>query len=602
MNIPARFVFPLCLIASAVFYFNILQNDVALDDVMVLSENTYVKDGIGGWWDILSHDSFYGSTMKPATQLSWRYRPLSLLLFALIYEFSGPQWEVFHALSILLYACCCWRIFCFFKSVIFPDKHGIALAGALFFLILPVHTEVVANIKSCDELLALLFTTLCLEQIGKTNPEGKLRSYFPALIWFILALFAKESAITTAALIPLFLFVRGMSVLVSLQKSIPFVLAGIGFVALRVSISSIPETSALLTTDPYLLATSGQKIATVLFVLFEYLRLMVWPIPLIFDYSYNHIPYKNLSDGVVIFSLFIHVLLLAIGVWQTMKKRWLGVFILAYLSGIILLSNLFVNVGPILAERFLFSPGLFLLGAVLIGIGNALPKRAEIILLVLLLVAAIPSWSITVNRTKEWKDNYTLYTADVNKAPNSFRTQAFYAMVSAAAAENIKDSMLRAEKFRGCLQHFRTSYSIYTGYKLMYREWGFSYYSLGQLDSAEWAWNRFRELNPTSQYNAINDRLIADAKFRGHMQEYNQRYTQGDLKELSRILESALRYKPQDGPTLNLLAKVYFLDGKRDSAISCWERALRADSTLTEVRQYLIDYRDKSLQAPSQQP
>jgi tetratricopeptide (TPR) repeat protein len=162
--------------------------------------------------------------------------------------------------------------------------------------------------------------------------------------------------------------------------------------------------------------------------------------------------------------------------------------------------------------------------------------------------------------------------------------------------------MLRAEKFRDCLQHFRTSYSIYTGYKLMYREWGFSYYSLGQLDSAEWAWNRFRELNPTSQYNAINDRLIADAKFRGHMQEYNQRYTQGDLKELSRILESALRYKPQDGPTLNLLAKVYFLDGKRDSAISCWERALRADSTLTEVRQYLIDYRDKSLQAPSQQP
>jgi hypothetical protein len=52
MNIPARFVFPLCLIVSVMFYFNILQNGVALDDVMVLSENTYVKDGIGGWWDI----------------------------------------------------------------------------------------------------------------------------------------------------------------------------------------------------------------------------------------------------------------------------------------------------------------------------------------------------------------------------------------------------------------------------------------------------------------------------------------------------------------------------------------------------------------------
>jgi tetratricopeptide (TPR) repeat protein len=602
MNIPARFVFPLCLIVSVMFYFNILQNGVALDDVMVLSENTYVKDGIGGWWDILSHDSFYGSTMKPATQLSWRYRPLSLLLFALTYEFTGPQWQVFHGLSILLYACCCWRIFCFFKSVLFPDKPGVALAGALFFLILPVHTEVVANIKSCDELLALLFTVLCLEQIGKINPEGKLRSLLPALSWFILALFAKESAITTVVLIPLFLFVRGMSLLASLKKAIPFALAGIGFVAVRISISSVPESSALLTTDPYLMATAGQKIATILFVLLEYLRLMVWPAPLIFDYSYNHIPYKSLTDTSVILSLILHLSLLLLGVWLTMKKRWMGIFVLAYLGGIVLLSNLFINVGPILAERFLFSPGLFLLGAILIGIGNVLPKKVEIILPGLLLVSAIPCWSITVNRNKEWKDNNTLYAADVKKAPDSFRTQAFHAMALAAVAEDIKDSTKRAASFRTCIQHFRAAYSIYPGYKLMYREWGFSHYSLGQLDSAEWAWSRFRDLNPTSRFNAINDRLISDAKFMGLMQEYNQRYTQGNLKELSVILESALRYKPQDPTTLSLLAKVYFLDGKRDSAITCWERALRADSTLTEVRQYLIDYRDKSLQAPTQRP
>ncbi|MFM9057278.1 MAG: hypothetical protein ACKOQY_11460, partial [Bacteroidota bacterium] len=325
----------------------------------------------------------------------------------------------------------------------------------------------------------------------------------------------------------------------------------------------------------------------------------IWPVPLIFDYSYNHIPYKSFSDSQVIFSLIIHLCMLALGVWQVMKKRWLGVFILAYLGGIVLLSNLFINVGPILAERFLFSPGFFLLGALIIGIGNGVPKKADVVVFSLFLVSAIPAWSITTNRNREWKDNYTLYAADVKKAPDSFRTQAFYAMASAALAENEKDSTVRAEKFRDCVEHFRNSYSIYTGYKLMYREWGFSYYSLGQLDSAEWAWAKFRELNPSSPFNAVNDRLIADARFRGYMQEYNQQYTQGNLKTLSRILESALRYKPQDPSTLNLLAKVYFLDGKRDSAITCWERALRSDSTLNEVRQYLIDYRDKSLQAPS---
>ena len=59
-----------------ILYFgNTIRNEIALDDVMVLSENTFVKKGISGIPEIFSHDSFYGATHHAASQLGWRYRP-----------------------------------------------------------------------------------------------------------------------------------------------------------------------------------------------------------------------------------------------------------------------------------------------------------------------------------------------------------------------------------------------------------------------------------------------------------------------------------------------------------------------------------------------
>ncbi|MFM2136640.1 MAG: hypothetical protein RL021_2040, partial [Bacteroidota bacterium] len=74
-RITDRSVAVLLFSLAFLFYGNTLWNDIALDDTMVLENNTFVQSGISGIPDIFKHDSFYGATHRPASQLSWRYRP-----------------------------------------------------------------------------------------------------------------------------------------------------------------------------------------------------------------------------------------------------------------------------------------------------------------------------------------------------------------------------------------------------------------------------------------------------------------------------------------------------------------------------------------------
>ena len=78
-----KFFGVIIFLISFIFYWNAIPNETALDDVMVLTNNQFVLQGIDGIPDILKHESFYGATGKISSQLSWRYRPLSLIFFAI---------------------------------------------------------------------------------------------------------------------------------------------------------------------------------------------------------------------------------------------------------------------------------------------------------------------------------------------------------------------------------------------------------------------------------------------------------------------------------------------------------------------------------------
>ena len=74
------------------FYFNSFFNEYAHDDGIVIVKNEYVQEGITGIPDIMTKDAYdsYYRQLNTTNQLNGgRYRPLSIVTFAIEQQFMG---------------------------------------------------------------------------------------------------------------------------------------------------------------------------------------------------------------------------------------------------------------------------------------------------------------------------------------------------------------------------------------------------------------------------------------------------------------------------------------------------------------------------------
>ena len=335
------------LIATAfIFYGNSISNKFALDDLIVITGNNFTQKGISGIKDIFTHDSFVGAYGGPLKLSGGRYRPLSIASFAIEKTIFGYKPEVFHFFNVLFFAITLVIIFLFLCRLFTSNQisgnqinYNLPFISSLFFAILPVHTEVVANIKSCDEILALLFSVITfllllpkLEKkvIVKANKSApvvqnntNLKTIVFSSIAFLLALLAKENSITFLALIPLglLLFTNYTSGKIAL-KTIPLVIVALFYLIIRARFAGVigdRETTDIM-DNPYLHATFLQKLATISFVQLKYLGLILFPYQLSYDYSFNQIPLVGFTNPFSLMSIIIHIALLTYAI-KVFKKN-----------------------------------------------------------------------------------------------------------------------------------------------------------------------------------------------------------------------------------------------------------------------------------------
>src|SRR5688572_27489545 len=202
----------LAALAVAV-YANTLGHGHALDDRLVITHNEFVRAGWSGLPEILTEDYLRGYLAEKANPMTGgRYRPLSLVTFAVEAALFGPDHPfIGHLLNVLLYALCCvlvYRVAIALLAERAPDRGWLAVPflAALLFTVHPLHTEVVANIKSRDELLALSFALASALFALRAADRRSAGSAIAAAVCFFLAMFSKESAITFLAVVPLSLW------------------------------------------------------------------------------------------------------------------------------------------------------------------------------------------------------------------------------------------------------------------------------------------------------------------------------------------------------------------------------------------------------------
>jgi len=209
-------------VLAFVLYGNTIGHDYAFDDLLVITNNQFTQKGISGIPDLLSSNylaGVYGDGQS--TYDSGRYRPLSLIWFALEDEFFGRNTHVHHFMNVLFYALTVVLLFSVLKKLFtwrndvktqlhptFQNTWCLSLPFVitLLFVAHPLHTEVVANIKSRDETLALMGALGAMWFCLKHVEQQKYRHLIVAGIIFLLALLSNEKAIAFVVLLPLSIY------------------------------------------------------------------------------------------------------------------------------------------------------------------------------------------------------------------------------------------------------------------------------------------------------------------------------------------------------------------------------------------------------------
>ncbi len=515
-------ILPLCILGVLTFilYGNTVFNGYALDDSMAITHNRYTRQGFAGIGDILTHNTwegFYNTNQN--ISFGGRYRPLSVVTFAIEHQFFKLNPHVSHFVNVLLFAITVLLLFLLCERLSIPLGSAInrsrwylslPFVTAVLFLCHPVHTEIVANIKGRDDILAFLFsliTLLIVIRILKTGTDWLLGV---SACTFLLALLSKEGAIVFVALIPLTTrFFTGTSLKRTLFITLPLLASSAIYLVIRYTVidtSAMAYTANDLINNPFLEASTAEKYATIFYTLGIYLKLLFIPHPLTVDYYPYHIPLMHWGDLRVMLSLLIYISLIIFALFGLKKRSVVSYTIFVYLIPLAPVSNILFPVGVFMSERFLYVPSfafcllvtwlLLVKLPLYMNMGNNLPRtRYETGLSAFLVIVFLGFSLKTIHRNMAWKDDYTLLSADVKTSANSaFSNNAFGQLILTKSSQTT-DSVKIQEYLRTAIHHFRKTLKIDHGHEEAMKYLGIIYEKLGKIDSTIYYLERFTETN-----------------------------------------------------------------------------------------------------------
>ncbi|MEO6537265.1 MAG: hypothetical protein ABIT07_05550, partial [Ferruginibacter sp.] len=200
-----RLVMAITLAAFAfVLYAQTIGFDYTLDDRASISENRIVKQGLQGIPTLFTTDYWYGYSEKlRGTQ----YRPVSLVMFAIEWQMFPQNAGVSHFINVLLYALTGLFLFFLLSKLFSAQNLLLPFLCTILFIGHPIHTEVVSNIKSRDEIMCLLFSIAAMLSSFKYYSGKNLLWLILTGVFFFLSILSKETGIAFLLVIPLIVFV-----------------------------------------------------------------------------------------------------------------------------------------------------------------------------------------------------------------------------------------------------------------------------------------------------------------------------------------------------------------------------------------------------------
>jgi protein O-mannosyl-transferase len=402
----------LIAVIAIIPFLNSLEGDFTFDDPTVVVNNP-----------VVARSAPLLPVLTTVDARGWPYRPATMLTYWINAQVGSRPFG-YHLVNVGLHALVTVEVF--FLAVLILSSTVGATVTAVVFAVHPIHTEAVSSVVGRAELLAAaLVLASLLASLRAFRPGTRHRALWivSSLGAFTVALFAKESAFTTIALLGLLHWwvtaMRNYKRLFALL--LPYILVAVGYLGLRLFLigSFTLAKPPMLLDNPLWYASVPVRVGTALVILWQYLAVLAVPLRLSADYSFHQIPMVTSVLDPRFLGATVVFATLAAGLIISVRRAPVLIVAAAFAAfSLALTANVFFPIGTIKAERLLYLPSVgwcLACGWLALRIPPAQRRQWGALATLLLVALAVRTWA----RNRDWHDDLALFTSALDTSPGS---------------------------------------------------------------------------------------------------------------------------------------------------------------------------------------
>lgn len=435
------------MLLAFVSYLNVVPNEFC-DDGKVWGQRSKKVVEPGQWGAIWTTD-YWSETRDEWPNRDLLYRPMAISSIRAVREVFGPSPWPQHLANMVLHALAAGLVVQLASTI--GMRRGVAALAGCLFAVLPIHSEVIANVAGRGDLLAacgMLGALLAVRRaLAAANTPTLLAWAVLASLAAFIALASKESAITLLGVTCVLQIgcwarscttepsasaptddhrrrslVRHGTALVALCFATGVYLA-LRYHALGGTLHQKPAVSRVV--NVLVDAAPGEHVLGVIQLWGMYWVKTIWPAVLCVNYSITALrPATSIVDGNVLLGVAVIVALTAgsIAAWRR-GSRAVAVSAICVALTFFPTSNAFVLIQVSFAERLWYLPSVFAV-ILLAAAVELLPDRpARRVALVAVLIAMSARCWI---RCGEWRHEGTLYASAYRDLPDAIGAKCLF--------------------------------------------------------------------------------------------------------------------------------------------------------------------------------
>ena len=553
-------------------YFNTLNNEFVFDDLILIQSNETLP----------SLKSIYN--IITVTTQEHSYRPVRALSYAIDYHFSGFNPFSYHISNIVYHIINCFMVYLITLSLL--SNRATAFFAAILFAVHPVHTDSVTYIAGRRDILFTLFYLIGFYTFIKYRKTQRHYFLLFSMAAYLLSIGSKEMGVTLPAIFLIYDLInnlphetkkfRSQDITKALKKiwiqskyfySI-FFMGALAFIYYKIFINS-PSQQKEYYGDSVLVT-----FLTVGKIIVHYIKLLLFPVNLIADYSYDAFPLaSSFFEWSTLFSFILLFLILCIILKMLSKNRWIAFGGIWFFITLLPVCHIIPH-HELLAEHYLYLPsyGFCLIAALLFTSQLENNRHSAFIYFSLFCIIVLFSLRI-IDRNRDWKDGMTLWNKTVKSVPRCARAQ------NNLGAEHIKSG---DGDYKEAMPHLEAALQIKPDYAEAYNNLGLVYKEQGFYDQATKSFAKAIKYKKR-YFEAINN--IATMYER-----------KGDYDTAIKIFKNVLKRKPDYAEAHSNLGIVYQKRGQLEQAKEHFRKALQIEPHHVEAHNNLgVWYKNKGL-------